>query len=54
MKMISHMVDEVCNNVGTRWFLPGEKIDKKDMDVHPQPSTVEERSHETPTIFSRW
>ena len=31
----------------TRWFPPKSKLDQ-DMYVHPQPSTVEERSHDPP------
>ena len=28
MKRIAHMVDEVCQKVGTRWLPPGAKRDK--------------------------
>ena len=51
MKIIAHMVDEVCKKVGTRWFPPRSKRGKDDMDVHLQPSRVTERSYD-PTKYT--
>ena len=37
---ISQMMNEVCKKVGTKYFIPGAKIDEEGMDVHPHHSAV--------------
>ena len=46
------MVNEVCKKVGTIFLPPEPNIDEEGMDVHPQPSTFRERSHEPPSSSS--
>ena len=42
----------MCKKARTRCFPPEAKIDEQGMDLHPQPSTARERSHEPPSSSS--